>query len=57
MLEDKHLVTHKNIGTAAGCLAAVDLIGWALEKIYDKKIRENVIALVLPIGQGQESIY
>jgi transcriptional regulator GlxA family with amidase domain len=26
VLEDKHLVTHGNVGTAAGCLAAVDLV-------------------------------
>ena len=57
VLEDKHLVTHGNIGTAAGCLAAVDLVGWAIEKLYDKKIREDVIASVLPIGQGQVCIY
>lgn len=53
VLEDKHLVTHGNIGTAAGCLAAVDLVGWAIEKLYDNKVREDVIASVLPIGQGQ----
>lgn len=53
VVEDKHLVTHGNIGTAAGCLAAVDLIGWAIEKMYDKEVREDVIASVLPIGQGQ----
>lgn len=57
VLEDKHLVTHGNIGTAAGCLAAVDLVGWAIEKLYDKSIREEVIATVLPIGQGQACIY
>jgi len=57
VIEDKHLVTHGNIGTAAGCLAAVDLIGWAIEKLYDEKIREDVIASVLPIGQGQVCIY
>jgi len=57
VLEDKHLVTHGNIGTAAGCLAAVDLIGWAIEKLYDEKIREDVIASVLPVGQGQVCIY
>ncbi len=57
VIEDKHLVTHGNIGTAAGCLAAVDLVGWAIEKMYDKKIREDVIASVLPIGQGQVCIY
>jgi transcriptional regulator GlxA family with amidase domain len=57
VLEDKHLVTHGNIGTAAGCLAAVDLIGWAIEKLYDEKVREDVIASVLPVGQGQACIY
>ncbi|MEO7768619.1 MAG: DJ-1/PfpI family protein [Ferruginibacter sp.] len=57
VLEDKHLVTHGNIGTAAGCLAAVDLIGWAIEKLYNEKVREDVIASVLPIGQGQVCIY
>lgn len=57
VLEDKHLVTHGNIGTAAGCLAAVDLVGWAIEKLYNTKIREDVIASVLPIGQGQACMY
>jgi transcriptional regulator GlxA family with amidase domain len=53
----KHLVTHGNIGTAAGCLAAVDLMGWAIEKMYDPKVRQDVIASVLPVGQGQACIY
>lgn len=57
VIEDKHLVTHGNIGTAAGCLAAVDLMGWAIEKLYDQKIKEDVIASVLPIGQGQVCMY
>jgi transcriptional regulator GlxA family with amidase domain len=57
VLEDKHLVIHGNIATAAGCLAAVDLIGWAIEKLYNEKIREDVIASVLPIGQGQVCLY
>ena len=57
VLEDKHLVTDGNIGTAAGCLAAVDLIGWAIEKLYDEKVREDVIASVMPVGQGQVCIY
>ncbi|MBL7711114.1 MAG: DJ-1/PfpI family protein [Chitinophagaceae bacterium] len=55
--EDKHLVCHGNIGTAAGCLAAVDLVGWAVEKLYDRKVREDVITSVLPVGQGQVCIY
>ena len=53
----KHLVTHGNIGTAAGCLAAVDLMGWAIEKMYGPKVRQDVIASVLPVGQGQACIY
>ena len=53
----KHLVTHGNIGTAAGCLASVDLMGWAIEKMYDPKVRQDVIASVLPVGQGQACIY
>jgi len=57
VLKDKHLVTHGNIGTAAGCLAAIDLIGWAIEKLYDTNVKEAVIASVLPIGQGQVCIY
>ncbi|WP_257667667.1 DJ-1/PfpI family protein [Parapedobacter tibetensis] len=57
VIENTHLVTHGNIGTAAGCLASVDLISWAIEKLYDKKVRQDVIASVLPNGQGQVCIY
>jgi len=53
----KHLVTHGNIGTAAGCLAAVDLMGWAMEKLYGADVRRDVIASVMPVGQGQVCIY
>jgi transcriptional regulator GlxA family with amidase domain len=57
VVKDTHLVIHGNIGTAAGCLTAVDLIGWAIEKLYNAKVRDDVIASVLPIGQGQACIY
>lgn len=57
VLEDKHLVTHGNIATAAGCLAAVDLMSWAIEKIYNTEMKEAVIASVLPVGQGQVCLY
>jgi transcriptional regulator GlxA family with amidase domain len=53
----KHLVTHGNIGTAAGCLAAVDLMAWAIEKLYNAEVRRAVIASVLPVGQGQACLY
>jgi len=57
VIEDYHLVAHGNIATAAGCLAAVDLVGWATEKLYDEKTKQEVIASVLPVGQGQVCIY
>jgi transcriptional regulator GlxA family with amidase domain len=57
VLEDMHLVTHGNIGTAAGCLAAVDLLRWAITKMYNAEIAEDVIASVMPVGQGQVCIY
>ncbi|MGC4104400.1 DJ-1/PfpI family protein [Ferruginibacter sp.] len=57
VIEDKHLVTEGNIATAAGCLAAVDLVGWAIEKMYYSKLKEDIIASVLPVGQGQSCIY
>lgn len=37
VVENAHLVTHDRIATAAGCLAAVDLIGWAIEKLTTRK--------------------
>lgn len=57
VVENTHLVTHENIGTAAGCLAAVDLMRWAITKLYDENISNDIIASVLPIGQGQVCIY
>lgn len=57
VVEDKHLVVHGNIATAAGCLAAIDLISWCLEKTMGEKVKEEVIASVLPVGQGQVCIY
>jgi putative intracellular protease/amidase len=57
VIEDYHLVAHGNVATAAGCMAAGDLIGWAIEKLYDEKVKQDVIASVLPVGQGQVCIY
>lgn len=54
---DSHLVTHGNIGTAAGCLAAIDLVSWCLDRVVGIEIRESVIASVQPVGQGQVCIY
>src|SRR5689334_22006850 len=55
--EEKDLVVHGNIATAAGCLAAIDLVGWIIEKKWGKEIRDEVLAPVLPVGKGLECIY
>lgn len=57
VIEDKHIVTQGNIGTAAGCLAAVDLMAWAIEKMYNAEVSDDVIASVLPVGKGLACIY
>ena len=57
VVEDSHFVAHGNVATAAGCLAALDLIGWAVEKLYNETLRQDVIASVLPVGRGQVCLY
>jgi transcriptional regulator GlxA family with amidase domain len=56
-VEDKSLVVHGNIATAAGCLAAIDLVGFVVEKLVGPDVREDVIASVQPVGKGLECIY
>jgi transcriptional regulator GlxA family with amidase domain len=51
------LVIHGNIATAAGCLAAIDLVGFIIGKLSDEKTRSEVLASVQPVGQGLECIY
>ena len=55
--EDKDLVIHGNVATAAGCLAAIDLVGWIIEKRWNKEYREEVLSSVLPVSKGLECIY
>jgi transcriptional regulator GlxA family with amidase domain len=56
-VENKHLVIHGNIATAAGCLAAIDLVGFVIEKLLGTEIKDEVIASVQPVGKGLECIY
>lgn len=56
-IEDKAVVTHGNIATAAGCLAAIDLVGWIVEKLLGEDVKNDVIASVQPVGKGLECIY
>jgi transcriptional regulator GlxA family with amidase domain len=56
-VEEKSLVTHGNIATAAGCLAALELISWALERTVGTEIKDDVLASVQPVGKGLECLY
>jgi transcriptional regulator GlxA family with amidase domain len=56
-VENKDLVVHGNIATAAGCLAAIDLVGFIVEKLLGPEVKDEVIASVQPVGKGLECIY
>jgi transcriptional regulator GlxA family with amidase domain len=56
-IEEKSLVVHGNIATAAGCLAAIDLVGFVIEKLFGSDVKNDVIASVQPVGKGLECIY
>jgi transcriptional regulator GlxA family with amidase domain len=57
VLDDQYLVTHGNIATAAGCLAAVDLVSWCVTKAIGSDTAEKVVAAVQRVGQGQVCAY
>jgi transcriptional regulator GlxA family with amidase domain len=56
-VENRDLVVHGNIATAAGCLAALDLVGYVIEKLWDAEMREDILASVQPVGKGLTCIY
>lgn len=47
------LVCHNQVATAGGCLAAVYLVGWLIENLFDASKREQTLAPVLPTGQHE----
>ena len=56
-VENKDLVVHGNIATAAGCLAALDVVGFCIERILGAAIKEEILASVQPVGKGLACIY
>jgi transcriptional regulator GlxA family with amidase domain len=41
-----------NVATAGGCLAAQSLCGWLIEKLGGVKLKEAVLASIMPVGEG-----
>jgi transcriptional regulator GlxA family with amidase domain len=46
------LVTNGNVGTAAGCLAALDLVSWMLKEWIGDEVSNYVVNSVLPVTKG-----
>lgn len=50
---DQPLVCQGNIATAGGCLAALYLVGWMVESLFDIEKRRATLLPVLPAGQQE----
>jgi transcriptional regulator GlxA family with amidase domain len=49
---EEPFVKEGNIATAGGCLAAVYLAGWVIERLVGSSIRDAVVASCQPVGEG-----
>lgn len=50
---DKPLVCHGNIATAGGCLSAVYLVGWLVERLFTAEKRRETLKPIIPVGQTE----
>ncbi|WP_454695766.1 DJ-1/PfpI family protein [Achromobacter aegrifaciens] len=50
---DQPLVCEGSIATAGGCLAAIYLVGWMVESLFDIEKRRATLQPVLPAGQQE----
>lgn len=48
---DKPLVCNGNIATAGGCLSAIYLVGWFVERLYNAEKRRETLKGIIPVGQ------
>lgn len=48
---DQPLVCHGNIATAGGCLSAIYLVGWVVEKLFGQEKRDETLKEIFPVGQ------
>ncbi|UJR82816.1 DJ-1/PfpI family protein [Sandaracinus amylolyticus] len=49
---EEPFVQQGHVATAAGCLAAIDLVGWLIEELAGAEQREIVLRSVQPVGRG-----
>lgn len=48
---DRPLVWNENIATAGGCLSAIYLVGWVIERLFGLKKRRELLIDIFPTGQ------
>ncbi|MCX6116167.1 MAG: DJ-1/PfpI family protein [Proteobacteria bacterium] len=49
---EKPIVIHSQVATAAGCLAGEFLVRWLLEKLFDRKLSDQIGSSIRPLGDG-----
>lgn len=49
---DKPLVCNGNVATAGGCLSAIYLVGWFVERLYNTEKRRETLREIIPAGQN-----
>jgi len=49
---DKPLVCNGNVATAGGCLSAIYLVGWFVERLYNAEKRRQTLKAIIPVGQS-----
>ena len=52
-VQDEPLVVEGNIATAGGCLSALYLTGWAIERLFDEQKRQETYRQLIPAGQAE----
>jgi transcriptional regulator GlxA family with amidase domain len=49
---DKPFVCNGNVATAGGCLSAIYLVGWFVERLYNTEKRRETLKAIIPVGQN-----
>ena len=49
---EEPFVRHGNLATAAGCLAAQDLVGWVVSTLLGDDARDLMLQAIQPVGRG-----
>jgi transcriptional regulator GlxA family with amidase domain len=51
---DEPFVCDGNVATAAGCLAAQQLVGWTVERLSSQHERDRIVGSIQPLGSASQ---